>query len=62
MNIIRFYFGPRQTPVKNLRREAFLVENSDVMTERDNAEASKAAFDTEIQSEAFGFNNNLSME
>ena len=46
---------------KYLRREYFLAENNDVITERDYSEALKAEFDMEIQSEAFGFNLNISI-
>ena len=51
----------KQIWVKKLRREDFLAENNNVMTERDFSEALKASFDMEIQSEAFCFNRNLSI-
>ena len=51
-----------QTRVKNLIRYVFLEDNNAVMTERGYAEALKAEFDMEIQSEAFEFNDNLSKE
>ena len=37
-------------------------DNNSVMTERDYAEALKAEFYMEIQSEVFGFSPNLSIE
>ena len=43
------------------RREAFLEDKNDVITERDYAEALKAYFDMEIQSEALGFNHTISI-
>ena len=45
-----------------MRREAFLPENNAITTECDYAKALKEEFDTEIKSEAFGFNLNLSIE
>ena len=46
---------------KSLRNEASLVDINNVMTEHDYDEALKAEIDTEIQSEAFGFNHTLSI-
>ena len=46
---------------KSLRNESSLVDINNVMTEHDYDEALKAKFDTEIQSEAFGFNHTLSI-
>ena len=43
----------------NLMKECFLEENNDVMIDHDYAEALKAQFDTEIQSEAFDSNSNI---
>ena len=47
---------------QNIRRAFFLEDNNSVMAERDYAEALKAEFDMEIQSEAFGFNHTISIE
>ena len=50
----------RKTRVQRLY---FILEDMNaVMTEHDYAEALEAKFDMEIQSEAFGFNHNLSIE
>ena len=48
--------------MKNIRNEYFLENMNYVMTEGDYAEALKAEFDMELQSEAFGFNRTLSIE
>ena len=39
-----------------------MADNNTVMTERDYTEAFKEEFDTEILSEAFGFNCNIYIE
>ena len=52
----------RQTRVKKLINESFLEYMNAMMIERDYAEALKSEFDMEIQSEAFGFNQTLSIE
>ena len=51
-----------QTSVQKVNKTRLFSENNDVITERDYAEEVKAEFDMEIQSEAFGFNNNISIE
>ena len=48
--------------MKNIRRAAFLVDRNSVMKEHDYAESLKEEFGMEINSEAFCFNQTLSIE
>ena len=51
-----------QTRVKGVNKTIFFDDNNSVITEHDYAEALKAEFDTEIQSETFCFNHTIFIE
>ena len=50
-----------QYGAKQSRKEAFVIENSVIMADKDYAATPKAEFNNEIQLEAFGYNRTLSM-
>ena len=52
----------RQTLMQKYQKIFFLANNNNIMAERHYAEALKAEFETEIQSEAYDFNHTISIE